>query len=201
METVAKKKAGNVVVKLVGGDITSYPADAIVNAANRYLEHGGGVAYVIAKACAGDAQKYTGISKEAVREQVGRDYIEHGEVVVTPAMRLEERGIKYVIHTVGPVCSGRWGETYEEKLKLAFLGPLKKAEELEISSIAFPAISAGIYGCPFERVVETFVETVKEFSEITVHLKEISLVVYEKELIETAREIIERDLQPFSDSP
>ncbi len=201
METVAKKKAGNVVVKLVGGDITSYPADAIVNAANRYLEHGGGVAYVIAKACAGDAQKYTGISKEAVREQVGRDYIEHGEVVVTPAMRLEERGIKYVIHTVGPVCSGRWGKTYGEKLKLAFLGPLKKAEELGISSIAFPAISAGIYGCPFERVVETFVETVKEFSEMTVHLKEISLVVYEKELIETAREIIERNLQPFSDSP
>ncbi len=67
-----------------GGDVTRFPAEAIVNAANRYLEHGGGVAYAIARAAAGDVSEYIRISKEAMREQLGKDYIDHGEVVVTP---------------------------------------------------------------------------------------------------------------------
>jgi len=92
---------------VVMGDITRFPAEAIVNAANKYLEHGGGVAYAIAKAAAGNAREYIRISKEAMREQLGKDFIDHGEVVVTPAMNLERHGIKYVIHTVGPYCGGR----------------------------------------------------------------------------------------------
>lgn len=189
-----ERNIGNIGVRLVGGDITSYPAVAIVNAANRYLEHGGGVAYAIAKACAGNPQVYTRISKQAMKEQISRDSIDHGEVVVTPAMRLEQKGIKYVIHTVGPMCRGKWDKGHEEKLRLAFLGPLRKAEELGISSIAFPAISAGIYGCPIDKVVEVFAKVVKDFSENAMHLREISLVIYEEDLIETAKEIIERIL-------
>ncbi|MBE8540623.1 [protein ADP-ribosylglutamate] hydrolase [Geoglobus acetivorans] len=176
-------------VMLVQGDITAYPAEAIVNAANKYLEHGGGVAYAIAKACAGNAAEYTEISKKAMREQTGRDYIDHGEVVVTPAMRLEERGIKYVIHTVGPICSGRWDESLKKKLYLAFEGPLRKAEEMGLSSIAFPAVSAGIYGCPLNRVVETFLETAKAFSAEATNLREIALVIYDEESARVAAEI------------
>ena len=176
-------------VRLVRGDITAYPAEAIVNAANKFLEHGGGVAYAIAKACAGNAAEYTRLSKKAMREQVGRDHIEHGEVVVTPAMRLEERGIKYVIHTVGPICSGRWGDDLREKLYLAFEGPLRKAEEMGLSSIAFPAVSAGIYGCPLNRVVETFIEAVKAFSGGATNLREIVLVIYDEESARVAEEI------------
>ncbi len=110
--------------EIVKGDITRFPAEAIVNAANRYLEHGGGVAYAIAKAAAGDPREYIRISKEAMREQIGRGgYIEHGEVVVTPAMRLEKHGIRYVIHTVGPYCGGIWdGGDKKEKLRKAILG-------------------------------------------------------------------------------
>ncbi|AKG90939.1 putative phosphatase homologous to the C-terminal domain of histone macroH2A1 [Geoglobus ahangari] len=181
-------------VRLVQGDITKYPAEAIVNAANRHLEHGGGVAYAIARACAGNAAEYTRISKEAMREQVGRDYIEHGEVVVTPAMRLEENGIRYVIHTVGPICRGKWGESYEEKLRLAFLGPLKKAEELGLKSIAFPAVSAGIYGCPLEMVVETFLKVVEEFSEEARNLKVVALVIYDSESLQKAKSVFEKRL-------
>ncbi|WP_290596278.1 MULTISPECIES: [protein ADP-ribosylglutamate] hydrolase [unclassified Archaeoglobus] len=184
MEVLTEMKMNEITLKLAQGDITRYPAKAIVNAANKRLEHGGGVAYAIAKACAGDAGKYTEISKKAMREQFGRDYIDHGEVVVTPAMNLEERGIKYVFHTVGPICSGKWDEGLKEKLFKAFLGPLRKAEEMKIDSIAFPAVSAGIYGCELEKVVETFLEAVKSFEGSFV--KEIALVIYDRESAERA---------------
>lgn len=189
MRHVKEFKVGEVVVKLVQGDITAYPAKAIVNAANKHLEHGGGVAYVIAKACAGNAAEYTRISKDAMREQIGRNYIDHGEVVVTPAMRLEDRGIEFVIHTVGPICSGKWNDSLKDKLYKAFRGPLDKAEELKIDSIAFPAVSAGIYGCPLEEVVKTFIDAVKDFSENASNVKEIALVIYDEESSEVARRV------------
>ncbi len=163
---------------IVRGDITRFPAEAIVNAANKYLEHGGGVAYAIAKAAAGDAREYVRISREAMREQLGKDSMEHGEVVVTPALRLEEFGIKYVIHTVGPYCGGVWGEDKKEKLRKAIMGALRKADELGVKTIAFPAISAGIYGCPLEEVVKTFRETVEEFEREAGSVEKVYLVLY-----------------------
>ncbi|QDA32204.1 [protein ADP-ribosylglutamate] hydrolase [Thermococcus indicus] len=167
--------------EIVRGDITRFPAEAIVNAANRYLEHGGGVAYAIAKAAAGDAREYIRVSKEAMREQLGKDSIEHGEVVVTPAMRLEKFGIKYVIHTVGPYCGGVWDEDKKEKLRKAIMGALKKADGLGVKTIAFPAISAGIYGCPLEEVVRTFKEVVDGFSREARSVERIYLVLYSED--------------------
>jgi len=173
-------------LEVVKGDITRFPAEAIVNAANRYLEHGGGVAYAIAKAAAGDVAEYVRISKEAMMGQIGRGYIEHGEVVVTPAMRLERYGIRYVIHTVGPYCGGRWDEDKKEKLRRAILGALRKADELGVKSVAFPAISAGIYGCPLEEVVRTFKETVEEFSKEARSVEKVYLVLYSEDAYRTA---------------
>ncbi|USS41119.1 [protein ADP-ribosylglutamate] hydrolase [Thermococcus aggregans] len=181
---------GSLRFKVAQGDITKFPAEAIVNAANKYLEHGGGVAYAIAKAAAGDVREYIRISKEAMREQIGRDYIEHGEVVVTPAMKMEQYGIEYVIHTVGPYCGGRWDEDKKEKLKKAILGALRKADELGVKTIAFPAISAGIYGCPFEEVVKTFKETVEEFSREAKSVKEVYLVLYSRDSYEQALKVL-----------
>lgn len=175
------------------GDITSFPVEAIVNAANRYLEHGGGVAYVIAKAAAGNALEYVKVSKEAMREQLGKDSIEHGEVVVTPGMRLEKYGIKYVIHTVGPYCGGRWDEDRKEKLRKAILGALRKAEELGVKSIAFPAISAGIYGCPLEEVVKTFREVVEEFGKEARSVEKVYLVLYSEKDYERALKALGSD--------
>ncbi|ASJ11392.1 [protein ADP-ribosylglutamate] hydrolase [Thermococcus thioreducens] len=176
--------------EIVRGDITRFPAEAIVNAANRYLEHGGGVAYAIAKAAAGNAREYIRISKEAMREQLGKGSIEHGEVVVTPAMRLEKYGIRYVIHTVGPYCGGRWDENKKEKLRKAILGALRKADELGIRSVAFPAISAGIYGCPLEGVVRTFKEVVEGFSTEAMSVERVYLVLYSERDYRTAVETL-----------
>lgn len=172
--------------EVVRGDITRFPAEAIVNAANRYLEHGGGVAYAIAKAAAGNVAEYIRISKEAMREQLGKSSIEHGEVVVTPALRLEKYGIRYVIHTVGPYCGGAWDEDKRENLKKAILGALRKAEELGVRTIAFPAISAGIYGCPLEEVVRTFKEVVGEFGKEAESLERVYLVLYSEKDYERA---------------
>ncbi|MFA4645838.1 [protein ADP-ribosylglutamate] hydrolase [Pyrococcus kukulkanii] len=178
-------------MKVVKGDITKFRAEAIVNAANKYLEHGGGVAYAIAKAAAGDVYEYIRISKEEMRKQIGRDYIEHGEVVVTPPLRLAKNGVKYVIHTVGPYCGGKWDEDKKNKLKLAILGALKKADELGVKTIAFPAISAGIYGCPLEEVIKTFKEVVDEFIKKSKSVKEVFLVLYSEEDYNRATKVLE----------
>ncbi len=168
-------------VILAQGDITRAPAEAIVNAANKYLMHGGGVALAIAReATGGDPSKYIEISQRAMAEQVGRMYIEHGEVVVTPGMKLEERGIKYVIHTVGPRCQGRWDPSLKSKLRMAIMAALEKADQLGVSSVAFPAISSGIYGCPFPQVIETFIECFSIFSNEAKNVKKVYLVIYEE---------------------
>uniref|UniRef100_A0A7C4S9A5 [protein ADP-ribosylglutamate] hydrolase n=1 Tax=Geoglobus ahangari TaxID=113653 RepID=A0A7C4S9A5_9EURY len=189
MKVVKEVKTNGLTLKLAHGDITKSGAEAIVNAANKHLEHGGGVAYAIAKACTGDAAEYTRISKEAMREQIGRDYIEHGEVVVTPSMKLGEYGIKYVIHTVGPICGGKWDDSLKEKLYKAFIGPLEKAEEMRLTSVAFPAVSAGIYGCPLEEVVKTFIEAVRDFSGKASSVKEVLLVIYDEESLKKAEAV------------
>ena len=182
---------GNLSFKIAQGDITRFPAEAIVNAANKYLEYGGGVVYAIAKAASGNVREYIRISKEAMREQLGKNSLEHGEVVVTPALRLEHYGIKYVIHTVGPYCGGRWDEDKREKLRKAILGALRKADELKVRSIAFPAISAGIYGCPLKEVVRTFLETVEDFSKETKNVREVYLVLYSERDYNEARAMFE----------
>jgi len=182
---------GNLTFKIARGDITKFPAEAIVNAANKYLEHGGGVAYAIAKAASGNVREYIRISKEAMREQLGKNSLEHGEVVVTPALRLEHYGVRYVIHTVGPYCGGRWDEDKREKLRRAILGALRKADELKVRSIAFPAISAGIYGCPLKEVVRTFLETVEDFSKETKNVREVYLVLYSERDYNEARAMFE----------
>ena len=178
-ETLLEVELNGVKFRLVRGDITSYPADAIVNAANRYLMHGGGVALAIAKA-ASSADEYTKLSREEMLKQVGRSYIKYGEVVVTPALRMEKFGIKYVIHSVGPKCSGEWNRDFEEKLRKALRAPLEKAEELKLKSIAFPAVSAGIYGCPLDKVVLTLFDVVRAFAKKAKSLKEVSLVLYDE---------------------
>ncbi len=131
------------------GDITEMEVDAIVNAANEYLKHGGGVAGAIVRKGGKIIQEES--------DKIG--YCPVGEAVVTGAGNLKA---KFVIHAVGPKGEEKEGE---EKLKRAVKNALKRGEEKNISSIAIPAISTGIFGFPKEKGTQIIVEKVKEFLE------------------------------------
>ena len=138
------KRIGQGNIHLNLGDITQMNVDAIVNPANDRLILGGGVAGAIARA--------GGPSIQGECNRIGGTYV--GGAVITGSGNLQT---KYVIHAVGP----RMGEGDEDdKLKNATLNSLKVAEENQITSIAFPAISTGIYGYPMEEAAKIALFTV-----------------------------------------
>ncbi len=138
-------------LEICQGDITRECTDAIVNAANSHLMHGGGVAAAIAHR-GGEV-----INRESSEWVSKNGPVTHSKPAVTSGGNLP---YKFVIHAVGPV----WGEgDEEEKLNEAISGCLKTAEDLKVKSIAFPAISTGIYGFPKGRAAENFMHTIREY--------------------------------------
>jgi len=124
-------------IEVVVGDITRIRVDAVVNAANERLRGGGGVDGAIHRAAGPELL-------EACKAYVS---CPTGEVRVTPAFRLPAR---HVIHAVGPVWNG--GSRNEDALLAsAYRSALEAARDLAAASIAFPAISTGIYAFPRER--------------------------------------------------
>ncbi|WP_273000160.1 [protein ADP-ribosylglutamate] hydrolase [Hydrogenibacillus schlegelii] len=182
---------------VVAGDLTRFPADAIVNAANAEMIHGGGVAYAIARAAAGDAAAYTRLTQEAMQKEYGRPFIRHDEVVVTPPLALAERGIRLVLHIVGPRCDGRWDKETEAKLTSALFAALRRADAEGIRHIAFPAVSAGIYGCPFDAVVRTFAAAVQGYAASFPRrtLRQVTLVLRTEDDVRRARQALGWDEQ------
>ena len=131
-------------IRLVQGDITRVSADAIVNAANSSLMGGGGVDGSIHRAGGPEILAEC----RAVIAQIGS--CKTGQVVPTGAGRLN---VRYVFHTVGPVWQGG-GSGEAELLARCYEGSLGLAMERGLSSIAFPAISCGVYGYPKEQAVQ-----------------------------------------------
>ena len=138
-------------LQLVEGDITWEHVDAIVNAANAHLMHGGGVAAVIAR------------KGGPVIEQQSRAWVrEHGPVTHDQPAYTEAGNLpcKYVIHAVGPV----WGEGDEDaRLAAAVRGSLQRADELKLATIAFPAISTGIFGFPKPRAAKIMFGAIEHY--------------------------------------
>lgn len=128
-------------VELVKGDVTRQTVDVIVNAANPDLAHGGGVAAAIALAG----------GPELRRESAEHPRVAVGEAAVTTAGALPAR---WVVHAVGPVWSGG-GDGEPELLARAYRSALARAIDLGARSIAFPAISTGIFGYPVESAART----------------------------------------------
>ena len=146
-----KKLSSNQTIQIVQGDITIEEVDAIVNAANENLQHGGGVAWAISKKGGPAIQK----ESDAWIRQHGR--VSHSHPAWTSGGLLPS---KYVIHAVGPV----WGDGDEDnKLESALTGCLRVADELKCSSIALPAISTGIFGFPRERAAGIVFSTTEEY--------------------------------------
>jgi O-acetyl-ADP-ribose deacetylase (regulator of RNase III) len=137
--------------EVVVGDLLSEPVDAIVNAANGHLAHGGGVAAAIARA-AGPA-----LEQEGDRIVATRGPLDVGEAVVTTAGRLPFKG---VIHAVGP----HQGVGQEEfRLVQALGSAMCRADERGWASVSFPAVSSGIFAVPLEVCARAYVRAVREF--------------------------------------
>lgn len=169
-------------VELVEGDITELEAGAIVNAANPYLKHAGGVAAAIVRK-----------GGYVIQEESDRWVEEHGpvpvgSVAVTSAGRLKAR---YVIHAVGP----RFGEEGgDEKLASAILSSLEKAEELELESIALPAVSTGVFGYPYERCARVMARVLREFAPRARKLRSVTVCLYGEQAYRAFEEVFMREL-------
>ncbi len=139
-------------LELVQGDIARQDVDAVVTAANKQLMGGGGVDGVIHRAAGPDLLR-------AIRQIGGTPT---GTAVITPAFKLAERGNKFVIHAVGPVWHG--GKSGEAKLLAgAYCESLKLAAANGCRSVAFPAISTGVYGYPVEKAAPVALQAIQEF--------------------------------------
>ncbi|MGC9179042.1 MAG: ADP-ribose-binding protein [Vulcanisaeta sp.] len=172
------------VVDVIKGDITEVEADAIVNAANSYLEHGGGVAGAIVRRGGYEIQEE---SREWVRRY---GPVPVGGVAVTKAGRLKAR---YVIHAVGPRC----GIEPFEKLGDAVINSLKKAEELSLTSIAFPAISTGIFGCPYDEAARIMAKAIKNAVQGLKSVRRIIICLYGDETYSIFTKIFNEELSEF----
>ena len=146
-----KKLPSDQIIQLVQGDITMEDVDAIVNAANEHLQHGGGVARTISK------KGGPGIQKESDDWVRQHGPVPHSHPAWTSGGLLPAI---YVIHAVGPV----WGDGDEDrKLADAVAGSLRLADELKLTSISMPAISTGIFGFPKDRAAHIIFSMIENY--------------------------------------
>ena len=157
------------ILELAQGDITELATDAIVNAANAQLVLGGGVA--------GAIRRKGGPEIQAHCNKIGP--ISVGQAAITTAGNLKA---KRVIHAVGP----RMGEGDEDqKLKNATLSSLRLADENNLTSIAFPAISTGIFGFPIERCAPIMLGTTIDYLKDQTSLQKVVFCLFDKDSYDT----------------
>jgi O-acetyl-ADP-ribose deacetylase (regulator of RNase III) len=158
-------------IEIVEGDITRLKVDAIVNAANSSLLGGGGV----------DGAIHRAAGPELVAECRTLGGCKTGEAKITKGYRLPAR---YVIHTVGPVWNG--GNKNEDQLLAnCYRNSLTLAVQNGVKTIAFPAISTGIYSFPLDRATKIAVSEVKRFLEQDSTVEKVIFVCFGKETYQT----------------
>jgi len=164
----AKEILQKIIIKK--GDITKEQVDAIVNAANSHLKHGGGVALAIVRAGGQEIQK----ESDEIIKKIG--FLPTGNAVITNAYRLP---CKFVIHTVGPI----YGEGNEdEMLSRAIYNSLYLAHLYNLKSIALPAVSSGIFGFPKDRCAKILIDTSIDFlSSIKTSIEKVVFCLFDDE--------------------
>ena len=173
---------GGALLALVQGDLTTSPLDAIVNAANAQLQHGGGLAAAIARRGGPAIQQ----ESDAWARQNG--LARHDRPAVTGAGHLPCR---YVIHAVGPV----WGEGDEDrKLAVAVRSALETAASLGLASLGLPAISTGIFGFPKPRAAAITFDAVAAYFEAhpQTPLRRIEVVLLDSPTLEIFQDAFSR---------
>lgn len=153
------------IIEIVKADITKLNVDAIVNAANSSLLGGGGV----------DGAIHRAAGPKLLEECKKLNGCKTGEAKITKGYNLQS---KFVIHAVGPIWNGgNYNE--DELLTNCYLNSLKLAVENKIKTIAFPAISTGVYSFPLERAAQIAIKTVKKFIQSDKSIQKIIFVCFD----------------------
>ena len=158
-------------IKIISGDITQFDGDAIVNAANSSLLGGGGVDGAIHRAAGPDL----------VKECMTLGGCRTGEAKITKGYNLKAR---HVIHTVGPIYFEHSLDEARELLKACYKNSLEVAKQNGCKRVAFPLISAGVYGYPKEEALRVAVETIKQNGDGM----EITIVLFDRQAYAIAKE-------------
>jgi O-acetyl-ADP-ribose deacetylase (regulator of RNase III) len=163
-------------IEIHRGDITKLKVDAIVNAANTSLLRGGGVDGAIHRAAGPELFEFN--------KKLGG--CKTGEAKISPGFNLPA---KYIIHTVGPIWNG--GKSNEDKLLAnCYINSLKLAVENKIKTIAFPAISTGVYRFPLERAAMIAIDEVKKYLEKNESIEKVFFVCFDEETIQVYKNIL-----------
>ena len=174
-------------ITFVQGDIAQQDVDAIVNAANNHLWMGAGVAGAIKRAG----------GREIETEAVAKGPIPIGEAVATGAGRLKAR---YVIHAA---VMGQDLRTDADKVRRATQATLRRADELGVTSIAFPALGTGVGGFPLDECARIMLDAVQAHAAVgTTSLERVIFVLYDAPALETFQRVWRsRERQPEADPP
>ena len=170
-------------IEVIQADITALAVDAIVNAANEALAGGGGVDGAIHRAAG------PGLAQECAQLPMVRPYVRcpTGEARITKGYKLHAR---HVIHTVGPVWEGG-GDGEPERLASCYRESLRLAEAAGVDSIAFPAISCGVFGYPVEKAAPLAVATVREWMQEHERPRRVLLCCFDARMAQVYRAALE----------
>lgn len=163
-------------IEIIQGDITKLQIDAIVNAANHTLLGGGGV----------DGAIHRAAGPELLEECKTLEGCKTGEAKITKGYNLHA---KYVIHTVGPIYGREKGKE-DDLLADCYKNCLKLAVENSIKTIAFPAISTGVYGFPKDKAAKIVYQTVKVFIKNNKKIEKVIFVLFSEKDIQIFKEAI-----------
>lgn len=173
-----KRKISGITIECIMGDISAQKdITAVVNAANAQLRTGGGVAGALHRA-AGPGLEEEGRALAPIKP---------GEAVITGGHQLPNR---YVIHCLGPV----YGIDNPEDMLLGncYSNALQLADQHRIDSIAFPAISTGIFGYPIEEATQVTFRAIKKFLPKLIYVKHIRFVLYDRNALDIYEKYLEK---------